>query len=162
MNFTDTLISLSHTVHNKEILGICKENVEEWIVPQVWGACSITTSQFLSYPPSSVRYWGTSNRCIFFFCRCTYLNTHIHGDISLSLRGFLSTGIVWSQGRQGRYIRTNSTGIRRRRSGVPRGTKMAPQGRPIKRRHGAQDLPMKAKRQKRIHDLITAIAKGRR
>ena len=98
----------------------------------------------------------------YFFCRCTYLNTHIHGDISLSLRGFLPTGFVWSQGRQGRYIRTNSTGIRRRRPGVPRGTKMAPQGRPIKRRHGAQDLPMKAKRQKRIHDLSTAIAKGRR
>ena len=40
--------------------------------------------------------------------------------------------------------------------------KMAPQGRPIKRRHGAQDLPMKAKRQKRIHNLSAAIAKGRR
>ena len=104
---------------------------------------------------------GTTNRCIIFFCRCTYLNTHIHGDISLSLHGFLPTGFVWSQGRQGRYIRTNSTGIQRRRPGVPRETKMAPQGRPIKRRHGAQDLPMKAKRQKRIHDLSAAIAKGR-
>ena len=75
---------------------------------------------------------------------------------------FLHTGFVWSQGRRGRYIRTNSTGIRRRRPGVPRGTKMAPQGRPIKRTHGAQDLPIKAKRQKRGHNLSAAIAKGRR
>jgi len=48
---------------------------------------------------------------------------------------FLHTRFVWSQGRRGRYIRTNSTGIQQRRPGVPRGTKMAPQGRPIKHTH---------------------------
>ena len=31
----------------------------------------------------------------------------------------------------------------------------------IKRRHGAQDLQMEAKRQKRIHNLSAAIAEGR-
>jgi len=39
---------------------------------------------------------------------------------------------------------------------------MAPQGRPIKLTHGAQDLPIKAKRQKQGHNLSAVIAKGRR
>ena len=73
------------------------------------------------------------------YCHCTYLSTHPHHYmmvfLSLSLHGFLPTGFVWSQGRQSRYIRMNSTGTRRRRPGIPRRTKMAPQGRPIKRRH---------------------------
>ena len=43
------------------------------------------------------------------------------------------TGFVQARGHTGRYIKTNSTGIRRRRKGLPRGTKQAPQGRPTKR-----------------------------
>ena len=34
-------------------------------------------------------------------------------------------GYVWSNGRRGKYIKTNSTGIARRRKGLSRGTKMA-------------------------------------
>ena len=54
--------------------------------------------------------------------------------------------------RQKREVYTNVEGIKIRHSGVPRGTKMAPQGMPIKRKLGAQDLrPLKPKRQKRAH-----------
>ena len=69
---------------------------------------------------------------------------------------FLHTGYVWSQGRRGCCIRTNSTGIMTTTSWIPRGTEMAPQGRPIKHTHGAQDLPIKAKRQKWGHNLSAA------
>lgn len=63
-------------------------------------------------------------------------------------------GFAWSNGRKGKYIQTNSGGIQRRRKGLPRRTKMAPQGRPAKRK--LQDphvMAPKAKRQKRPHSL---------
>ena len=39
MNFTDTHVSLSHTVHNREMWGAFVRDVEGWwgrIVPHVW------------------------------------------------------------------------------------------------------------------------------
>jgi len=56
--------------------------------------------------------------------------------------------------RQKREVYTNVEGIKIRRSGVPRGTERVPQGTPIKRKLGAQDLPLKPKRQKRAHCIL--------
>ena len=75
---------------------------------------------------------------------------------------FISQGFVKARGRIGRYIKTNSSGIQRRRKGLPRGTKRAPQGRPTKRPLNEPNyLPPKAKRQKKPHCLSLNIqAKG--
>ena len=54
---------------------------------------------------------------------------------------------------------TGSTGIKRRRKGLPRGTKMAPQGRPPKRKNEVQCVPFrKAKRAIKQHNLSQNIA----
>ena len=45
-------------------------------------------------------------------------------------------GFVWSHGRKGQYIKTNGGRIERRLAGLPRGSKMAPQGWPKKRKIG--------------------------
>ena len=66
-------------------------------------------------------------------------------------------GYVWSHGRKGRYIKTNVTGIRRRRKGLPRSTKMAPQGRPMKRKLGNQHIPTKPKKRKLQHCLSLKV-----
>lgn len=48
--------------------------------------------------------------------------------------------------------KVNSTGIRRRRSGLPRGTKMAPQGRPAKVMDKMNAIPIRHKaKSKRSH-----------
>ena len=65
--------------------------------------------------------------------------------------------LVWSQGRRGHYIKTNSGGIKRRLLGITRGTKMAPQGRPAKRKLGAQNLPFQAKKSIKPHSLSKNI-----
>ena len=44
-----------------------------------------------------------------------------------------SQGTVWSNEKRGMYIKTNSVGIERRSNRLNRGTKMAPQGRPLNR-----------------------------
>ena len=68
------------------------------------------------------------------------------------------TGFVQARGHTGRYIKTNSTGIRRRRKGLPRGTKQAPQGRPTKRPLQEPNyFPPKAKRPKKPHCLSINI-----
>ena len=45
VNFKDTHISLSHTVHHREIWGICKRYLGGWYTPGM-GACSIRMRQF--------------------------------------------------------------------------------------------------------------------
>ena len=55
-------------------------------------------------------------------------------------------GFVWSHGRKGQYIKTNGGGVKRRRPGLPRGSKMAPQGCPTKRKIRTQNLPLPVKR----------------
>ena len=53
-NFSDTHISLSHTVHNREIWGICKGVVYACrIVPEVWGLVPIGHVN----SPTKPRYW---------------------------------------------------------------------------------------------------------
>jgi len=55
--------------------------------------------------------------------------------LPVNLTLFPPTGFLWlTQGRTGRYIRTNVGGIKRRQE--PRRTKMVPQGRPIKTKLG--------------------------
>ena len=70
---------------------------------------------------------------------------------------FFNLGYVWSHGRRGRYIKTNATGIKRRRKDLPRGSKMASQGRPPKRKVGSQHIPIKAKKPKIPHKLSTKV-----
>ena len=53
-NFSDTHISLSHTVHNREIWGICKGVVYACrIVSEVWGLVPIGHVN----SPTKPRYW---------------------------------------------------------------------------------------------------------
>ena len=59
------------------------------------------------------------------------------------------------EGKYGKYIKVNSTGIRRRRPGLLHGSKMAPQGRPAKMR---SMLPARHKtKPKRPHSLSNSI-----
>ena len=60
-------------------------------------------------------------------------------------------GFVWSHGRKGQYIKTNGGGVKRRCAGLLKGSKMAPQGRPKKRKIGTQNLPLPVKRPKKTH-----------
>lgn len=66
-----------------------------------------------------------------------------------------TTGTVWSNGRAGKYIKVNSGGLQRRRKGILRGTKLAPQGRPVKRlpETDLTQLLGRAKRPKNVHNL---------
>ena len=70
--------------------------------------------------------------------RTTYISTTFKYAFHILI------GIVRSQGRKGRYIKTNAGGIKRRHAGISKGSKMAPQGRPTKRKIGAQELPLPA------------------
>ena len=56
VNFADiSIISVSHTVHGREIWGICKGDGTQ-VCATGMGACSIRTCQFPSYRLSSPRY----------------------------------------------------------------------------------------------------------
>lgn len=70
---------------------------------------------------------------------------------------YLQQGYVWSNGRRGRYIKTNASGIKRRRQDLPRGSKMASQGRPVKRKQGSQHIPIKPKKPKVPHKLSVKV-----
>ena len=61
MNFTDTHISLSHTVHNRQIWGICKGYMQDY-APGM-GACSIRTCRFPSYS-QALEVGQTTDRCV--------------------------------------------------------------------------------------------------
>ena len=70
------------------------------------------------------------------------------------------SGFVRSKGLRGHYIKTGAGGIQRRRKGLPRGSTVAPQGRPPKRKSSLNDIPLKTKRLKRHHNLSKNIALG--
>lgn len=69
-------------------------------------------------------------------------------EYKLCLKFIFNVGNVWNHsGRRGKYIKTNSGGIQRRRKNLSRGTKLAPQGRPTKRNlQDPQTMPPKPKR----------------
>ena len=75
----------------------------------------------------------------------------------LILTIILILGMVWSNGRRGHYIKTNSGGIQRRRKGISRGTRMAPQERPVNRPIDGYTLQGRPKRPKRPHNLSVLI-----
>ena len=73
------------------------------------------------------------------------------------------TGHKWTQSKYGKYIKVNSTGIKRRRKALARGTKMAPQGRPPLWKWSEHSIPLrKVKEPKKAHDLTNNILLNQR
>ena len=72
-------------------------------------------------------------------------------------------GNAWTKHRYGKYIKVNSTGIKRRRKTLTRGSRMARQGRPQLWEWSNQSIPIrKVKGPKKPHHLAGNVLLNRR
>ena len=59
--------------------------------------------------------------------------------------------------KRGQYIKTNASGIKQRRQDLPRGSKMASQGRLVKRKQENQHILIRPKKPKVPHKLSVKV-----